>query len=108
MMEGEILTMCNRITTRVKHMRWWGWLIIAMAACLAAIAGVYTVQAVQIHNHENAATNAVKRAVSEGKFTDVDLIVEQMQRESAAARDIAHNDGGIGRPACLKSDTMCR
>ena len=100
MMEGEILTMCNRITTRVKHMRWWGWLIIAMAACLAAIAGVYTVQAVQIHNHENAATNAVKRAVSEGKFTDVDLIVEQMQRESAAARDIAHN-GWWNRAACL-------
>lgn len=89
--EGEILTMCNRITAHIKHVRWWGWLIIAIVALLAAIVGVYAVQAVRIRNHENAAVDAVKRAVFEGEFTDMDSIVAQMQRETAAACDIAHN-----------------
>ncbi|MGO4922432.1 DUF4012 domain-containing protein [Bifidobacterium choerinum] len=83
--------MCDRITARIKRVRWWQWLIVAMAAFLVAIAGVYAVQAVQIRNHELAAADAVKHAVSEGEFTDVESIVGQMRGEIAAARDIAHN-----------------
>lgn len=91
MTEGEILTMRNRLAARMKHVRWWEWFIIAIVACLAAIAGVYAVQAVQIRNHENTAVDAVKHAISEGELTDMDSTVEQMQEETAAARDIAHN-----------------
>lgn len=91
MTEGEILTMRNRLAARMKHVRWWEWFIIAIVACLAAIAGVYAVQAVQIRNHENTAVDAVKHAISEGELTDMDSTVEQMQEETAAARDIAYN-----------------
>ena len=78
-----------------------------MAAFLVAIAGVYAVQAVQIRNHELAAADAVKHAVSEGEFTDVESIVGQM-RGRPPRRATSHiTDGGMRRPDCPESDMMC-
>lgn len=73
------------------RIRWWGWTLIALAAILASLAGVYGVQAMQIKKHEYAAINVVKSALTYERFSDPEALMADVQRETESARSIAHN-----------------
>ena len=73
-----------------RRIRWWGWILIAIAAVLVVFAGTVGTQALLVKHHEEAAIAVVKDAVKERKLNDLDGVVADMQKQTRAARNITN------------------
>ena len=73
-----------------RHIRWWGWILIAIAAVLVVFAGTVGTQALLVKHHEEAAIAVVKDAVKERKLNNLDGVVADMQKQTRAARNITN------------------
>lgn len=73
-----------------RRIRWWGWILIAIAVVLVAFAGTVGTQALLVKHHEEAAIAVVKDAVKERKLNDLDGVVADMQKQTRAARNITN------------------
>lgn len=76
-----------------RRVRWWGWILIAVAAVIVAFVGTVGTQALLVKHHEEAAIAVVKDAVKKNRLNDLDGVVADVQRQTRAARDIT--DGGL-------------
>lgn len=75
------------------RVRWWGWVLIAIAAVFTVFAGMVGAQILCVVNHEKAAVSVVKSAVGGDGLDDVEGVVASLQKETTAARDITN--GGL-------------
>lgn len=73
-----------------RRIRWWGWILIAIAAVLVVFAGTVGTQALLVKHHEEAAIAVVKDAVKERKINNLDGVVADMQKQTRAARNITN------------------
>lgn len=73
-----------------RRVRWWGWILIAIAAVLVVFTGTVGTQALLVKHHEEAAIAVVKDAVKERKLNDFDGVVADMQKQTRAARNITN------------------
>ena len=73
-----------------RRIRWWGWVLIAIAAVLVVFAGTVGTQALLVKHHEEAAIAVVKDAVKKHRFNDLDGVVADMQKETRAAKNITN------------------
>lgn len=76
-----------------RSVRWWGWILIAIAAVIVAFVGTVGTQALLVKHHEEAAIAVVKDAVKNNRLNDLDGVVADVQRQTRAARDITN--GGL-------------
>lgn len=76
-----------------RRVRWWGWILIAVAAVIVAFVGTVGTQALLVKHHEEAAIAVVKDAVKKNRLNDLDGVVADVQRQTRAARDITN--GGL-------------
>ena len=76
-----------------RRVRWWGWVLIAVAAVIVAFVGTVGTQALLVKHHEEAAIAVVKDAVKKNRLNDLDGVVADVQRQTRAARDITN--GGL-------------
>lgn len=76
-----------------RRVRWWGWILIAIAAVIVAFIGTVGTQALLVKHHEEAAIAVVKDAVKKNRLNDLDGVVADVQRQTRAARDITN--GGL-------------
>ncbi|RYQ08913.1 methyl-accepting chemotaxis protein [Bifidobacterium pseudolongum subsp. globosum] len=72
------------------RIRWWGWVLIAVAAVCVVFAGTIGTQALLVKHHEDTAIAVVKDAVKEQRLNDLDGVVADMQKETRAARNITN------------------
>lgn len=73
-----------------RRIRWWGWLLIAIAAVLVVFAGTVGTQALLVKHHEEAAIAVVKDAVKKHRLNDLDGVVADMQKQTRAAKNITN------------------
>lgn len=73
-----------------RRIRWWGWILIAIAAVLVVFAGTVGTQALLVKHHEETAIAVVKDAVKERKLNNLDGVVADMQKQTRAARNITN------------------
>ena len=73
-----------------RRIRWWGWILIAIAAVLVVFAGTVGTQALLVKHHEEAAIAVVKDAVKERKINNLDGVVADMQKQTRAAKNITN------------------
>lgn len=73
-----------------RRIRWWGWVLIAIAAVMVVFAGTVGTQALLVKHHEEAAIAVVKDAVKKQRLNDFDGVVADMQKQTRAARDITN------------------
>ncbi len=73
-----------------RHIRWWGWILIAIAAVLVVFAGTVGTQALLVKHHEEAAIAVVKDAVKKHRLNDLDGVVADMQKQTRAAKNITN------------------
>ena len=73
-----------------RRIRWWGWVLIAIAAVLVVFAGTVGTQALLVKHHEEAAIAVVKDAVKKHRLNDLDGVVSDMQKQTRAAKNITN------------------
>lgn len=73
-----------------RRVRWWGWVLIAIAAVMVVFAGTIGTQALLVKHHEEAAIAVVKDAVKKQRLNDLDGVVADMQKQTRAARNITN------------------
>ncbi|RGW09325.1 DUF4012 domain-containing protein [Bifidobacterium pseudolongum] len=73
-----------------RRIRWWGWVLIAIAAVMVVFAGTVGTQALLVKHHEEAAIAVVKDAVKKHRLNDLDGVVADMQKETRAAKNITN------------------
>lgn len=74
-----------------KRIRWWGWLLITIAAVIIGFFGTFGTQAYMAYRHEMAAVDAVTNTVKSGNMKDLPKAVQLMQQETKKANEITHN-----------------
>lgn len=73
-----------------RRIRWWGWVLIAIAAVMVVFAGTVGTQALLVKHHEEAAIAVVKDAVKKHRLNDLDGVVADMQKQTRAAKNITN------------------
>ena len=76
-----------------RRIRWWGWILIAIAAVIVVFFGAVGTQALLVKHHEEAAITVVKNAVKQNRLNDLDGVIADVQKETRAAKDITN--GGL-------------
>ena len=74
-----------------KRIRWWGWMLIAIAVVVVGFFGTFGAQAYMVYRHEMAAVHAVVDTARSGNMQELPNAVRQMQEETRKANAITHN-----------------
>lgn len=90
-----------------RRIRWWGWVLIAIAAVMVVFAGTVGTQALLVKHHEEAAIAVVKDAVKKHRLNDLDGVVADMQKRRVPRRTSRMDRCGRSLRNCPVSKAAC-
>lgn len=89
--EGEVANGTGTTTKAwYRRIRWWGWVLIAIAAVIVVFAGAVGTQALLVKHHEDKAIAVMEDAVKGRDLNNLDGAIADMQKETRAAKNITN------------------